>query len=199
MTESTPHLTEDQLQGYLDGVLEPGLAEQVQRHLVDCAACQGELERLEDLSLQLESLPALELSRDLSGPILSRLRQERDLTPAITWTLVIEALGAGAVIAALIPVLQAAGWLPRVVYTGKELQAGLNIFLAQLASSWLVWWAELQLQIRALGLNLLPLGNLSRMGLSPWILIGAAGGLGLLLNFLLLGRQPLPTGNHQDH
>lgn len=198
MPESTPHLTQDQLQGYLDSQLDPGQALQAHQHLETCQVCQDDLERLEQLSLRLEALPALDLSRDLSRPIVSRLRKEKSLTPAITWALVIEALGAGAVLAALIPVFQAAGWLPRLVYTGKELQAGLNIFLTQLASSWVVWWAELGLRIRTLELDLLPLGSLKGMGISPWILIGTAGGLGLLLNYLLLGRQPLPSRNHQD-
>jgi hypothetical protein len=199
MTEPTPHLTEDQLQGHLDSTLDPGLADQVKSHLEICHSCRESLEGLEKLSYRLGSLPDLELSRDLSDLVVSRLRQERALTPVITWTLVVEALGTGIVLAALIPVIQAAGWLPRLLYTGREFQVGLNIFLTQLASTWLVWWAELRLQVSSLGQALLPPGSLLGLGLSPWILIGGAGSLGILANYLLLGRQALPGRKPQAH
>jgi len=199
LAELTSHLSEDQLQAYLDGVLDPGLEEQIQNHLAECISCQGRLEGLENLSYRLESLPALELSRDLSSLVVSRLQEERSLAPALTWTLIIESLSIAAVLTALIPVFQRSGWLPRLLNIGKELGTGLRVFLAQLASSWLVWWIELQLQVRFLGQNLLPHGSLAGLAFSPWILIGAAGGLGVLINYLLLRQNSLPDSNQQTH
>jgi len=199
LAELTSHLSEDQIQAHLDGVLDPVLDKQIQSHLAECMSCRGRLEGLENLSFRLESLPALELSRDLSNLVVSKLKEERSLTPALTWTLIIESLSISAVLAVLIPTFQAAGWLPRLLITGQELQAGLEIFLAQLASSWLVWWAELQLQIRVLGQNLLPQGSLSGLAFSPWILIGAAGGLGILINYLLLRQHSFLDSNQQTH
>jgi len=199
LTELTSHLSEDQLQTYLDGVLDPGLDEKIQSHLAECVSCRERLEGLENLSYRLESLPALELSRDLSSLVVSRLQEERSLTPILTWTLIIESLSIAAVLAALIPVFQSAGWLPRLLNVGQELGTGLRVYLAQLASSWLVWWIELQLQVRVLSQNLLPHGSLAGLAFSPWILIGAAGGLGILINYLLLRQHSLTNSNHQTH
>ncbi len=199
MAELTSHLSEDQLQAYLDGVLDPGLDEQIQNHLAECMSCRERLEGLENLSYRLESLPDLELSRDLSNLVVSRLQKERSLAPALTWTLIIESLSIVAVLTALIPVLQSAGWLPRLLNIGKELGTGLRVFLSQLASSWLVWWIELQLQVRVFGETLLPHGSLARLAFSPWILIGAAGGLGILINYLLLRQNSLRDSNQQTH
>lgn len=199
MTDQTNHLSEEQLQSVLDGALEVKEAAEIHSHLKDCPDCQKKLARLEDLALRLESLPEFQLSRDLSGPVISRLRDEKELSPGITWSLVIEALAAGMMIGLLIPALQAAGWLPRLLDTRLELLAAANLFLTQLLSSWVVWWAELQLQINHTIQALVPVNSPFQLGISPWILVGTAGGLGLLINYLLLGRQPLPGRNRNNH
>lgn len=197
MTDPNRHLKNDQLQAYLDSVLEPSDIENFQAHLKTCTTCKKELENMESLEASLESLPSLSLGKDLSSLVISQLKKEQSLSPAITWTLIIEALAAGTVIAVLIPVFQAAGWLPRLLDTGLELQAAVNIFLTQLASNWLVWWAGLKLQFDQFLGTLNPLANLPGDIISPWILIGIAGGLVILLNALLLGRQPIQNGNHK--
>lgn len=199
MTEQNAHIDLDQLWAYLDGVLEPIQGEAVKAHLADCPLCKAEFARLEGVTDRLESLPEIALARDLSSLVVGQLREERSLSPAITWTLVAEALAAGGVIAILIPIFQAAGWLPRLLGTGLEIRAGINIFLAQLASGWLVWWAGLKLQFSQLMGSFSPTEILRLGTFSPWILIGAAGGLVVLTNALLLGRQSLLNGNHQGN
>jgi hypothetical protein len=197
MTDPNRHLNNDQLQAYLDGVLEPSIIVNLQAHLETCPICREELVALEILETSLSSLPALSLGRDLSSSVVSQLREEKSLSPAITWTLIFEALAAGTVIALLIPAFQAAGWLPRLLDTSLELRAAVNIFTTQLASNWLWWWASLKLQFNQfLGTNN-PLVILPGDMISPWILIGSAGGLVILLNALLLGRQTIPNGNHK--
>ena len=197
MTDQNQHIPNDQLQALLDGVLEPKKSEEVQSHLDTCPTCRDELTRLEALSYQLDNLPEVSLSRDLSGVVLSQLQSERNLSPAITWALVVEALAAGAVIAVLIPALQAAGWLPRLLEVQQTLGAALNLFLAQLASSWLVWWAELKLQLDQV-ISFFNPGSIFQIGtLSPWLVVGLAGGSAVLINALLLGGRFLPNGNHQ--
>jgi predicted anti-sigma-YlaC factor YlaD len=197
MTDHNQHTKDQQLQAYLDGILEPVAAERVQSHLDACPTCRDELARLEGMAARLQSLPEVPLSRDLSGLVVSQLKREQALSPAITWTLVIEALAAGAVIAFLIPALQAAVWLPRLLGTGLEIQAAVNIFLTQIASNWLVWWIALKLQLSQMLGTFNPLEGLHLGAVSPWILIGAAGGLVVLTNALLLGRQPLLDRNHK--
>ncbi len=195
MTEKSAHLTEDQLQAYFDGALDPGAARNVQAHLASCPTCQEAFSRLESLAFQLENLPEFDLTRELAEPVISRLRVERSLSPGITWTLIIEALAAGTALGLLIPAIRSAGWLSGLLPSQQALQATLNIYLTQLASSWLVWWAGLRLQISHLSQGLLAEASQLPVPISPWILIAAAGGLGILINYLLLGRQTVSGRN----
>ena len=196
MTDTNHHVDNHQLQAYLDGELKPSLVNIIQSHLETCPNCQEELAHLQSLQTRLENLPDISLSRDLSIGVISQLKDERSLSPAITWTILGEAIAAGAVIGALIPVFQAAGWLPSLLETRLELLAGLNVFLTQLASSWLVWWAGLKLQLDQLLNSFQSLEGLSLGGFSPWLIITVAGGLLFTLNVLLLGRRPLLDRNH---
>lgn len=198
MTDQNDHINLDQLWAYLDDVLDPSQTETVQAHLAGCSLCQSELDQLEKLSLQLEELPEISLTKDLSGMVVSQLKAERALSPAVTWTLVVEALAAGAVIGAMIPAFQAAGWHPRLLEIRLALSSGVNAFLAQLASSWLVWLSGLKMQLNQLIISFNPLESLPLGALSPWMLIGTAGGLVILLNALLLRGQPLPNGDHKQ-
>jgi hypothetical protein len=81
--------------------------------------------------------------------------------------------------------------------TSLELQAAINIFLTQLASNWLVWWADLKMHFDQFVGTFNPVASLPDDIISPWILIGITGGLVILLNALLLGRQSVPNGNHK--
>ncbi len=196
MTDQNQHIPDDQLQAYLDGALESTSLEDFKAHLAGCPTCREELSNLEALQIRLGKLPEFALSKDISGLVVSQLKEEQSLSPAITWTLAIEALAAGVVLSMLIPVFQVAGWLPRLFEVRLELSAALNIFLTQLASNWFVWWAGLKLQINQLMTSYNPLNGVVQGAFSPWILIGAAGGLVILINALLLGRQPLVGINH---
>jgi len=193
VTDQKHHIKNDQLQAYLDGIMDPAAAESIQSHLDTCPACQNEFARLEGMSARLASLPAVPLSRDLSRLVISQLKGEQALSPVITWALVIEALAAGAVIATF----QTASWPPQLLGTGLEIRAAVNIFLSQLFSSWMVWWVALKLQFSQLLGAFNPLEGLRLGAVSPWGLIGAAGGLMALTNALLLGRQALLDRNHK--
>ena len=198
MTDQNQHIKDHQLQAYLDGIMDTAEAVTIEAHLEICPTCRDEFAHLEGMAARLESLPEIPLSRDLSRLVVAQLKGEQALSPAITWTLLIEALAAGGVIAVLIPAFQAAGWLPRLLSTSLEIQAALNIFLTQLASNWLVWWAGLKLQLGQLLGTFNPLEGLRLGAFSPWILMGIDGGLFLSLNALLLGRQPLLDRNHKQ-
>jgi predicted anti-sigma-YlaC factor YlaD len=198
MTDQTQHTTDDQLQAYLDGVLDSPSAKMIQDHLQGCPSCQAQLTRLEVVSSRLKAMPEIDLSRDLAPLVIEQLKEDQSLSPAITWTLVIEALAAGVVISLLIPALQAAGWLPRLINSRQALQAAANLFLTQLASNWLVWWVGFKQQLSLLVKGFNPLDNLLLGSISPWILMAAAGGLMILINALLLGQQSLPKHN-QNH
>jgi len=197
MNKERNHISTDLLQTYLDQELDQTRLLEVESHLDQCPSCQAELSRLEGVFTRLESLPALKLDKDISSSVLAKLREEPRLSAGITWTLALEALGAGTVIGFLIPAFRAASWLPLMVNTQTEIQAGINIFLAQLASSWLVWWAELQLNIEQSTKSLFSTHYFPSGDFSPWILILAAGGIGLLANYILLRSNPIRSRNHK--
>ncbi|MCK5793772.1 MAG: zf-HC2 domain-containing protein [Anaerolineales bacterium] len=197
MNKETNHISTDQIQAYLDQGLDQTEHQEVEIHLDQCPACRKELSRLEIIFARLENLPPLELEKDLSLAVLSQLRKESKLSLGITWTLVLEALGAGTVIGLLIPAIRAAAWLPVLADTKTEIQAAINIFLTQLASSWLVWWAGLQMNIEQTAKSLFSTIYFPNVEFSPWILILAAGGIGLLANYILLRSDPIRGQNHK--
>jgi hypothetical protein len=147
---------------------------------------------------QLDSLPEIKLEKDLTIPELTQLREESKFSLGITWTLILEALGAATVIGLLIPVIQAASWLPQLIDTQTEIRAAINIFLTQLASSWLFWWAGLRLNFEQFTKSLISFDNLPVSGISPWILVLAAAGIGILVNYFLLRFDPLRNQNHNN-
>lgn len=198
MTNKINHPELDQLQAYLDQALPENISRSIQHHLDDCQLCREELSRLNNLIFRLESLPEISFATDLSAGVLQRLKENKRLSSRITWTLVLEAVGAGAVIGALIPAFQAAAWLPQILNTRQEVLASLSTFLTQLASSWLVWWAQLQINLKVLiDLRQIQLQLPSTL-LTPWILILAAGGLGIIANFILLRTNPVRSNNHHQ-
>ncbi len=180
------HPNLDQLQSYLDQTLDPMISRLLKEHLASCSTCQAEVFRFEVLYTRLETLPEISLEKDLSSVVLHAIRDEKQLSRGITWTLVIEAIGAGVVLGLMIPALQAAVWIPRLMDTQLEIRATINIFLTQLASSWILWWAKLQVSftqlIKSFQTPEVPLSTLP----APWVWILLAVGLGILLNGLLL-------------
>ncbi len=195
MKKHAKHIPGDDLQTYLDGNLDQSALHNVERHLDQCTACREKLSRLESVFARLENLPALELKKDLSTSILAQLRNDTKLSLGITWTLVLEALGAGTVIGFLIPAFRTAAWLPVLIDTQTEIRAAINIFLTQLASSWLVWWAVLRLNIEHTTKSFFTTPILPISNFSPWILILAAGGIGVLVNYILLRSNPIRRQN----
>jgi hypothetical protein len=198
MKDKINHPNPDLLQAFIDQVLDKQDALAIQDHLDGCPACREELARLDLLITRLENLPEFSLTRDLSKVVLEELRDSKKLSLSLTWTLVIEALAAGAVIGALIPAIQAAAWIPQVLNTRQEILAAVNIFLTQLASSWMVWWAQLQLNIKVFLDPTQIQFNLPAAMPSPWILILAAGVLVIFVNFILLRINPIQDNNHQN-
>lgn len=198
MTDQNRHIQNDQLQAYLDGDLSTAARETIQSHLETCPSCQDQLARLEDLASQLEELPDIHFSGDVSLKVIAQLREERSLIPALTWPFLAQAVAAGAVVGALIPALQAAGWLPSLLDARLKLQAGFNIFLTQLISGWLVWWEGIKVQVNQLIASTNPLAGLPWNGYSPWLVIGGAGLLIIIFNAVLLRGQPLPRRNHHQ-
>ena len=197
MKDKTNHPDLDQFQAFIDQVLDEQAALVIQDHLNGCPACREELAGLDTLITRLENLPEFSLQTDLTSAVLVKLQDSKKLSLGLTWTLVIEALAAGAVIGALIPVIEAAAWLPQFLNTRQEFLVAVNIFLTQLASSWMVWWAQLQLNLKVFLDPTQIQFNLPAALPPPWILILVAGVLSIFVNFILLRINPIQGNNHQ--
>jgi hypothetical protein len=195
MNNSKTHMTSDQLQTFLDQNLEDQEMTNLENHLKTCSLCRKDVEKQMMLISRLEKLPEISLDIDLSEAVLSKLRDQNRSLSGITWTLVIEALATGAVISAIIPVIKAAPWLADLVNIRQELLAGVNIFLTQLASTWIFWWSKMQLDLRGLLESLQNQALLTTTLPSPWILILAAGGMAILVNYLFFMMNPIK--NHK--
>jgi len=71
------HLTESQLNEYLDNTLNASARLEVDLHLQSCADCRARLDELQSLFTALAGLPEARLARDFSSNILSRLPQKQ--------------------------------------------------------------------------------------------------------------------------
>jgi hypothetical protein len=197
MNKNKVHLSRDQIQSFLDQNQDKSVSDSLKRHLENCPACQEKFEKELDLVTRLEKLPELSLGKDLSSPILAELQRQNQTKRGITWIIIVEAIAAGLIIGALIPAINLTTWLPTFSSTRQELLVSVNIFLTQLASTWIYWWSELQLDIRGLLESLQSQANFSLLLPSPWILILTAVCIGVLVNYLLLRNNPIKNHNHQ--
>ena len=180
------HPNQDDLQAYLDQALVPGSSREVEEHLESCPACREKIALLEKMFTRLETLPEIPLHKDFSPDVLEMIRDQKQISRSLTWTLVFEGLAAGAILGLIIPALQFTPWIPRLINAQLEIEAGLNIFLAQLFSSWMLWWAQLKFSLTHLVEPLkVPLEIPAALP-APWIWTLLAIGLGVLINGLLL-------------
>ena len=76
------HLTDTQLNEYLDNAIDETIKHKFDAHLQICEDCSARLDELKVLFANIESLPEVNLRRDLSPSVLARLPQKhRILTP----------------------------------------------------------------------------------------------------------------------
>jgi hypothetical protein len=70
------HLTETDLNEYLDGLLEPAAQVHMQGHLSDCADCRTRLAALQTVFQALAAIPELAPGRDLTKAVLKSLPRD---------------------------------------------------------------------------------------------------------------------------
>jgi anti-sigma factor RsiW len=85
MTEPE-HIDSEQLQAYLDQELGSDEAKAVELHLAECALCERELARLRALFRKIESLPVVDLDRDLGPRVLDAIRSTQ--APSVTMRMI---------------------------------------------------------------------------------------------------------------
>jgi|ERR1700690_3424802 hypothetical protein len=76
------HLSDSQLNEYLDNILNPPARRAVEAHLIGCNECRARLDQLQSIFSTLKSLTDVKLSHDLSTDFASRLPHRRE--PALT-------------------------------------------------------------------------------------------------------------------
>jgi hypothetical protein len=141
------HLTEEQLNEYVDHLLTSTEAEEVEHHLIECAICQKKVAELQQVFAALADLPEVPFQMDLATRVqhllepLPQIVPERHLprslpgwVPRLTWIIAaLEIPLAGLTLAYASPMLRV--WLaPMKVYFSQPLQE-------LILSTWLpVWW-----------------------------------------------------------
>lgn len=71
------HLTDSQLNEYLDNLLDKSTRREADSHLRSCVDCRARLDELQNVFTALTGLPEAHLARDLSPNILSHLPQKQ--------------------------------------------------------------------------------------------------------------------------
>jgi len=127
------HLTEEQLNEYLDEVTTERV--QIEAHLSSCDECAARLSMLQNLFTELDSLPELELTRDLAAPFILRPSLPAQLPKFLTLTASLQAAVALAALIIAVPFVSAL--LPQI-----ELPSFTKLFF-QIQSQWTVWLDQL--------------------------------------------------------
>ena len=123
------HLTEPQLNEYLDEALSAAKRRQVEIHLSECPDCRAKLAALQGVFQALAALPEQTLSRDLGPSIQKSLSTSR---PALGWRLVL-AVQAGLALGIFLLLGRFASGLVRVGLDLRPLMfSGMN-FVGQLS------------------------------------------------------------------
>lgn len=127
------HLTNEQLNEYLDN--ETNEREQIELHLNTCNQCNARFTDLQNLFLELDSLPDLQLTRDLS----TRFAPTGQLiqSPPRWLTLTVFAQAAIALIALIISIPFITTYIPQIDFNS------LTLPLFEIQSLWTIWLEQL--------------------------------------------------------
>lgn len=129
----TDHISDVQLNEYLDH--EADDRTQIELHLSTCKDCSARLAALQDLFAEIESLPELELSRDLAARFVPDPNPSAKLPRSLTLTVTLQA------VLAMVAIVVAA---PFVMQSLSPYVAGIpapsfaELFL-QLPNQWAGW------------------------------------------------------------
>ncbi len=123
------HLTEDQLNEYLDN--ETSDRVKIESHLSSCAECAARLSTLQHLFAEIESLPELALTKSLAAPFTLRPSLPAKLPTFLTLTVTLQA--AFAVVALIVAAPFVIQLLPAI-----EMPSLGNVFI-QLQTQWTAW------------------------------------------------------------
>ncbi len=127
------HLTDDQLNEYLDEAATERT--HIEAHLSSCDECAARLSTLQNVFIELDSLPELALTRNLAAPFILRPSLPAQLPKFLTLTAILQAAVALAALIIAIPFVSAL--LPQI-----EQPSFTNLFF-QIQSQWTAWLDQL--------------------------------------------------------
>ena len=127
------HLTDEQLNEYLDEATTERV--QIEAHLSSCDECAARLSTLQNLFTELDSLPELELTRELAAPFTLRPSLPAQLPKFLTLTAFLQAAVALAALIIAVPFVSTL--LPQI-----KLPSFTKLFF-QLQTQWTVWLDQL--------------------------------------------------------
>jgi hypothetical protein len=123
------HLTDEQLNEYLDN--ETSARGQIELHLHSCQACNARFSDLQNLFLELDSLPDLQLTRDLSTRFKSTGQLTLGLPRWLTLTMFAQAVLALIALIVSIPII--------TTYISQIDVASLTSPFFEVQSLWNTW------------------------------------------------------------
>ena len=123
------HLTNDQLNEYLDEATHERA--QIESHLDSCDECAARLSTLQNLFAELDSLPELELTRNLAAPFTLRPSLPAPLPKFLTLTVSLQAA------VALTAIIIAMPFIVQLIPV-LEISSLSNVFI-QLQTQWTTW------------------------------------------------------------
>jgi hypothetical protein len=171
----TDHISDVQLNEYLDN--EAADQAQIKLHLDSCGECAARLSALQDLFAELESLPELELSRDLAASFTSPRSLPAQIPAWFPLTVTLQAA------VALTAIVLAAPFVIQLLPVFE--MPSLSDALMQIQSQWTTWLDMLsQFQMPSL-----PVLSFESSSLYLMSALGAASMLWLVGNGLLLRNQ----------
>jgi anti-sigma factor RsiW len=136
------HLTDEQLNEYLDGALEAGARARAAAHLSACADCAQRLRAWQAVFAQLDGLPEAPLARDLSVAVVAALQTPTPFRPRPLLRL---AFAAQAVLAVTL-LIGLAPFLPSVMsgLDSAAISQPVQTFAADTVYTLAAEWAALQ-------------------------------------------------------
>jgi hypothetical protein len=192
------HLTETQLNEYLDQMLDESSRQQLDAHLAMCDQCRAKLNELEMLFSTLADLPDIPLTRDLAPGVLASLPKVTQ-TPTL-WrqpAFIIQSLLTIILLAVSMPILRTLGqgvsaWGSEIVLPTMDFPS-LSEIVAQLLT-FFTWKPQFTFVMPEISLTMPSLPALPTIPFDPdanvLILLISAGILWVVGNFSLLRRRP---------
>jgi hypothetical protein len=129
------HLSDDQLNRYLDGFLDAEEAALIDKHLMSCESCNIDFERLKSVFQEIDSFEELPLMKDLSGSVVETIQRKGSGSKQIHWGVYVQLVFAIIILVLAVPTLLRS-WLPLINQLGIFISEEYSRFWIMLVQQW---------------------------------------------------------------